>query len=101
MPAPTKIYFGQIASQQWQDWVQVINVSNEDSQMMAIARNQKGETVWSGEKSLSPFQAWVVPVEPVSVNQELSLVVSSNKPLVGERHCHLGTEVFGFSRRRA
>lgn len=96
MPAPTKIYFGQIASKQWQDWVQVINVSNEDSQMMAVARNEKGQTIWSGEKSLRPFQAWVVPVEPVSVNQELSLVVSSNKPLVGERHCHLGTEVLAF-----
>jgi hypothetical protein len=96
MPAPTKIYFGQIASKQWQDWVQVINVSNEDSQMMAVARNEKGQTVWSGDKSLRPFQAWVIPIDPVSVNQELSLVVSSNKPLIGERHCHLGTEVLAF-----
>jgi hypothetical protein len=96
MPAPTKIYFGQIASQQWQDWVQVINVSNEDSQMMAVARDEKGQTVWSGEKSLRPFQAWVVPIDSASPNQELSLVVSSNKPLIGERHCHLGTQVLAF-----
>jgi len=96
MPAPTKIYFSQIASGQWQDWVQVINVSNEDANILAVARDEKGQTVWSGEKSLRPFQAWVVPVEPVSVNQELSLTVSSNKPLVGERHCHFGTEVLAF-----
>jgi hypothetical protein len=96
MPAPTKIYFGQIASGQWLDWVQVVNVSNEDSNTIAIARNEKGETVWSGEKTLKPFQAWVIPVEPASVQQELSLVVSSNKSVVGERHCHLGTEVLAF-----
>jgi len=96
MPAPTKIYYGQIASGQWLDWVQVVNVSNEDSNVMAIARNEKGETVWSGEKILKQFQAWVVPVEPASVKQELSLVVSSDKGIVGERHCHLGTEVLAF-----
>jgi len=96
MPAPTKIYFGQIASGPWADWVQVVNVSNEESQVMAIARNEKAETVWSGEKTLKPFQAWVVPVEPASAKQELSLVVSSNKGIVGERHCHLGTEVLAF-----
>jgi hypothetical protein len=54
--------------------------------MMAVARDEKGQTVWYGEKSLRPFQAWVVSIGTVSVNQELSLVVSSNKPLVGERH---------------
>ncbi|MDQ1327831.1 MAG: hypothetical protein QG641_1114 [Candidatus Poribacteria bacterium] len=96
MPAPTKIYFGQIASGQWLDWVQVVNVSNEESSIIAIARNEKGATVWSGEKTLKPFQAWVIPVEPASVQQELSLVVSSNKSIVGERHCHLGTEVLAF-----
>ena len=96
MPAPTKIYYGQIASGQWLDWVQVVNVSNEDSNVMAIARNEKGETVWSGDKILKQFQAWVVPVEPASVKQELSLVVSSDKGIVGERHCHLGTEVLAF-----
>ncbi len=96
MPAPTKIYFGQIASQQWIDWVQVINVSPEESRVLAVARDINGQTVWSSEKTLRSFQGWVVPVEPVSVNQELSLVVSSDKAIVGERHCHLGTEVLAF-----
>ena len=96
MPAPTKIYFPQIASGQWIDWVQVVNVGNDQSQVMAIARNEKGETVWSGEKTLKPFQTWVVPVEPASKNQELSLTISSNQGIVGERHCHLGTKVLAF-----
>jgi hypothetical protein len=96
MPVPTKIYFGQIASGQWDDWVQVVNVSNDQSQVIAVARDINGNTVWSDEKTLKPFQAWVVPVEPVSKNQELSLTVSSNQGVVGERHCHLGTEVLAF-----
>lgn len=96
MPAPTKIYFGQIASGPWADWVQVVNVSNDQSHVMAIARNENGETVWSGEKDLKPFQAWVVPVDPASEKQELSLTVSSDRGVVGERHCHLGTEVLAF-----
>ncbi len=96
MPAPTKIYFGQVASQEWTDWVQVINVSPEESRVLAVARDINGQTVWSSEKALRSFQGWVIPVEPVSVKQELSLVVSSDKAIVGERHCHLGTEVLAF-----
>jgi hypothetical protein len=96
MPAPTKIYFSQIASGPWLDWVQAVNVSNDQAHLIAVARNEIGETVWSGEKDLKPFQAWVIPVEPASVKQELSLVVSSDQGIVGERHCHLGTEVLAF-----
>lgn len=96
MPAPTKIYFGQVASGQWADWVQVVNVTNEPANMLAIARNANGMTVWSGDKKVGPFQAWTIPVEPFSKEQELSLVVSSDKGIVGERHCHLGTEVLAF-----
>ena len=60
MPAPTKIYFSQVASTVWKDWVQVVNVDYEESTVLAVARNEKGETVWSGEKLLAPFQAWSI-----------------------------------------
>lgn len=96
MPAPSKIYFGQIASGVWNDWVQVINVTNENAKLLAVARDVNGRTVWSSEKTLGPFQGWTIPIEPVSVQRELSLVVSSDKGIVGERHCHLGTEVLAF-----
>jgi hypothetical protein len=96
MPAPTKIYFSQVASAEWKDWVQVVNVENEVAEIIAIARNEKGETVWSGERRLRPFQAWAIPVEPASVNQELSLTVSANRGIVGERHCHSQTQVLAF-----
>jgi hypothetical protein len=96
MPAPTKIYFAQVASAEWKDWVQVVNVENEVAEIMAIGRNEKGETIWSGERRLRPFQAWSIPIEPASVKQELSLTVSANRGIVGERHCHLATQVLAF-----
>lgn len=96
MPAPTKIYFSQVASAEWKDWVQVVNVDNDVANIMAIARNEKGETVWSGERRLRPFQAWSIPIDPASVKQELSLTVSSNRGIVGERHCHYQTQVLAF-----
>lgn len=93
MPAPTKIYFSQIALG-WEDWVQVVNVSQETANVVAIARNIQGQTVWSQDARLRPFQAWTVSADTVKV--DASLVVSSDKPIAGERHCHSGTQVLDF-----
>jgi len=93
MPAPTKIYFPQIAVG-WEDWVQIVNVSNEPANIMAVARNQQGQTVWSQEVKVSPFQAFTTAADTITV--PVSMTVSSDKGIVGERHCHLGTVVFYF-----
>ena len=93
MPAPTKIYFSQIAVG-WEDWVQVVNVSHEDANVIAIARNDEGRTVWSEDAKLNSFQAWTVSAD--TVNVAASLVISSDKPIVGERHCHSETQVLNF-----
>lgn len=93
MPAPTKIYFSQIAVG-WEDWVQIVNVSNEVAHVIAIARNQQGQAVWSEDVDLRPFQAWTTAADTVTV--PATMVVSSNKPIVGERHCHSKTEVLAF-----
>ena len=93
MPAPTKIYFSQIAVG-WEDWVQIVNVSNETANVVAIARNAEGQTVWSQDARLRPFQAWTTAADTVTV--PASMVVSSDKPIVGERHCHSKTEVLNF-----
>jgi hypothetical protein len=93
MPAPTKIYFPQIAVG-WEDWVQIVNVSQEPANVIAIARNLQGQTVWSQDARLNPFQAWTAAADTVKV--PASMVVSSDKPIVGERHCHSKTEVFDF-----
>lgn len=96
MPMATKLYFAQIAAGVWADWVKIVNVSNESANVQAVARNMYGNIVWTAQNILRSYQAWIVPVDPASANQDISLVVSSNKPIVGERHCHLGTEVLAF-----
>jgi len=96
MPLTNRLYFAQVAAGVWADWVQVINVSGETSKVSAIARDRNGIILWSNERMLGPYQGWVVPVEPASRQQDLSLVLISDKAIVGERHCHLGTEVLAF-----
>jgi hypothetical protein len=96
MPLTNKLYYAQVAAGVWADWVQVINVSGEVSKVLAKARDRSGTLLWSSEKTLTPYQGWVIPVEPVSKQQDLVLEVISDKAIVGERHCHLGTEVLAF-----
>ena len=96
MPITNTLYYAQVAAGIWADWVQVINVSGEISKVLAVARNRDGVILWSADKALSPYQGWVIPVEPASRQQDLSLVVTSDKAIVGERHCHNGTEVLAF-----
>jgi hypothetical protein len=94
MPAPTKIYFPQIAVG-WEDWVQIVNVSDEPANIMAIARNQQGQSVWSQEVKLSAFQPFTTAADTITV--PVSMTVSSDMPIVGERHCHnKDTVVFNF-----
>ncbi|HGE70242.1 TPA: hypothetical protein ENX78_05360 [Candidatus Poribacteria bacterium] len=93
MPAPTKIYFPQIAVG-WEDWVQIVNVGDEPANIMAVARNQQGQTVWSQEVKLNPFQAFTTAADTITV--PVSMTVSSDMPIVGERHCHKETIVFNF-----
>ncbi|MFC1715262.1 hypothetical protein ACFL6S_16455 [Candidatus Poribacteria bacterium] len=93
MPAPTKMYFPQIAVG-WEDWVQIVNVGRQDANVVAIARDIEGRTVWSQTRKLNMFQAWTVSAD--TVNVPASLVVSSDRPIIGERHCHKGTEVLNF-----
>ncbi len=93
MPAPTKIYFAQIAVG-WEDWVQIVNVSYEPANIIATARDQSGKTVWSQETKLNPFQAWTTAADTITI--PVSMVISSDKGIVGERHCHSKTEVFNF-----
>jgi len=97
MPAPNRIYFPQIAAGGWRDWVEVVNVGPKEAKVTAIARDQNGKAVWSAEKSLIPFQCWVVPAEGVADRRgDVSLQVMSDQPILGERHCHSGTQVLDF-----
>ena len=98
MPAPTKIYFPQVASGGWADWVEVVNVGAEEANITALARDQNGNVVWSYSKKIVPFQCWLVPVEGQADSRgvEVSLEVSSDQPILGERHCHYQSQVLDF-----
>ena len=96
MALTNKIYFPQIAAGGWEDWVKVVNINNEPANLQAIARDMLGQIVWNANTSLQPYQGWVVPVDPASPITDVSLTVISTKPIVGERHCHAGTEVLAF-----
>ena len=47
MPAPSTIYFPQVARGGWADWVEVVNVGTEEANVTALARDQNGNAVWS------------------------------------------------------
>jgi hypothetical protein len=97
MPAPKTIYFSQIAAGGWNDWVRVVNISHEQAKVLAIARNHAASTVWSAEHNLDPFEAWNPPVQGQADRRgDVSLEVRSDQPIVGERHCHSGTQVLDF-----
>ena len=97
-PAPARIYFPQIAMGGWFDWVIVVNVSSQQSNLTAIARDINGNTVWTGSKVLGPYQCWVVPADGVADKQgDVSLEVSSPHGVLGERHCHSGSQVLSFA----
>lgn len=93
MPAPTTIYFSQL-DPVWLDWVQLINVGNGPARVVCLARDENANAVWSQENTLNPFCGWNPTVESVKVS--VSLQVTSNQPIVGERHCHLGSQVLDF-----
>ena len=95
MPAPKRIFFAQVAPGQWRDWVNITNVGNKEGKVTVIARDGNGKVFWSTERSLKPFQCWTPPVED-AIKMEASLEVISDQPIVGERHCHLGTQVLDF-----
>ncbi len=96
MPVGNKIYFPQIAAGVWADWVKVVNINDLPSYVQAIVRNPLGQIVWNANSTLQPYQAWVIPVDSAFPQENVSLTVVSERPIVGERHCHLGTEVLAF-----
>jgi len=80
------LYFPEVGPQ-WEDWVQVINVGSEPTKVLAIARHaNSGQPVWSEEKTIASFEAWVPNVESIKVNS--SMQFSADQPIVAERHMH-------------
>jgi len=98
MPAPSTIYFPQVATAVWADWIEVVNVGTEEAHVTALARDQNGNAVWSASKRIVSFQCWLVPAEGQADKKgvEVSLEVSADQPILGERHCHHQSQVLDF-----
>ncbi|GIX05803.1 MAG: hypothetical protein KatS3mg115_0206 [Candidatus Poribacteria bacterium] len=90
----TVIYFTQL-DPTWHDWVQIVNVGNQPTEVTCIARNAQGKVIWSVKNRLRPFQAWTPAVDQPKESASLE-VRSDGQPIVGERHCHSGTQVLDF-----
>ena len=99
MPAPTKIYFPQVAGGGWADWVEVVNVGVEETNITALARDQNGNAIWSSSKKNVSFQCWLVPPpgQADKKGMEVSLEASADQPILGARHCHYQSQVLGFA----
>ena len=63
MPVPSTIYFPQVATAVWADWIEVVNVGTEEANVTALARDQNGNAIWSASKRIVSFQCWLVPAE--------------------------------------
>ena len=98
MPAPKTIYFGIDKGTEWNDWVRVVNISNNRAKILAVVRDSRGNTVWSGERDLNPYQTWVIPAEQGGADRrgDMSLEVRSDGSIVGERHLHHGKDSMAF-----
>lgn len=94
-PPPKKIYFCQIATGGWKDWVTVTNLSTQQAKLTAIMRDRLGNAVWSAEHTLGPFQCWMPPVENAT-KEDVSLEIASDQAVLGERHQHYATQVLSF-----
>ena len=94
MPGATTLYFPEVGPS-WEDWVQVVNVGNEPTKVLAIARHAgNGQPLWSEEKNLSPFECWTPNVE--AVKQNSSMQFTADQPIIAERHMHGGTNILDF-----
>ena len=94
MPNATTLYFPEVGPQ-WEDWVQVINVGTEETEVNIIARHARnGQPTWSDQKEISPFECWTPNVEAIKENS--SMQFSADQPIVAERHMHKDPNILDF-----
>ncbi|MCG9127959.1 hypothetical protein JT359_10210 [Candidatus Poribacteria bacterium] len=94
MALATTLYFPEVGPQ-WEDWIQVINVGNEQGRVTGLARHAgNGQPTWTEEKELGPFECWTPNVEAIKQNSSMQL--TSDQPIVAERHMHNKTNILDF-----
>ena len=94
MDLATTLYFPEVGPQ-WEDWVQVVNVGNEEARVTGLARHARnGQPTWTEEKEIGPFECWTPNVEAIKENSSMQL--TSDQPIVAERHMHNKTNILDF-----
>lgn len=94
MALATTLYFPEVGPQ-WEDWVQVVNVGNEEARVTGLARHARtGNPTWTEEKEIGPFECWTPNVEAIRENSSMQL--TSDQPIVAERHMHNKTNILDF-----
>ena len=90
--APRTLFFPEVGPA-WNDWVVIVNVGNEPARVKMIARkDDNAQSFWSKSHSpLEPFKWWNPDMEDIKV--KCSVEVSSDQPIVAERHMHSGTAI--------
>ena len=89
--AAKTLYFPEV-SQQWNDWVQVINVGREPTRVTAVAHHHAtGQPVWSDEKHINSFESWIPNLESIKDNTWVQF--NAEQPIVAERHMHKDSNI--------
>ncbi len=90
--APRTLFFPEVGPA-WQDWVVIVNVGTEPSEITMVARKDDNAQVsWTKTRNpLNPFECWTPNMEEINVKS--SVEVRSDQPIVAERHMHSGTAI--------
>ena len=90
--APRTLFFPEVGPA-WEDWVVIVNVGREPAEITMIARkSDNAQASWMlSHNPLGPFECWTPDMDDIKVNS--SVEVSSNQPIVAERHMHSGTAI--------
>ncbi len=90
--APRTLFFPEVGPA-WDDWVVIVNVGNEPARVEMIARkDDNAQSFWKkSHHPLEPFKWWTPDVDDIQT--KCSVEVSSDQPIVAERHMHSGTTI--------
>ena len=89
--APRTLYFPETGPA-WRDWAIIVNVGKERGEVTLVAHEDgTGKPVSTMQRELDPFECWMPKMEDIKIKS--SVKVTSEQPIVAERHMHSGTAI--------
>ena len=89
--APRTLYFPETGPA-WRDWAIIVNVGRERGEVTLIAHEDgTGKPVNTMQRELDPFECWMPKMDDIKIKS--SVKITSEQPIVAERHMHSGTEI--------